>query len=175
MNFLKPSYHSTAKVVDGSLVLSLPDALIPTVMRMDLEEVRAAALEVTPRKETYVLTLKMSKDNVRDIAPFETREQAVAALMAASQALEKGSARTAYVPADEHRAVSSGSALKWIGAVGVVLILFWIVNSMGSQIPRPPAPEGNAATASATGTGASDAAATGVPLSADDYLARQSK
>lgn len=175
MNFFKTSYRSTAKVVDGSLVLSLPDALVPTLMRMDLEEVRAAALEVTPRKETYVLTLKVSKDNIRDIAPFETREQAVAALMAASQALEKGSARANYTPADEQRAGTSGSALKWVGAVGVVLFLFWIVSSMGSQIPRPPASEGATNTASATGASAGGKDATGVPLSADEYLARQTQ
>ncbi len=54
-------HSSTAKVVDGSLVLSLPDAVTPVVMRLSLEEAKSAAFTVLEKKDLHVLTVQFSE------------------------------------------------------------------------------------------------------------------
>ena len=83
-------YESSAKVVDGNLILSLPDAINPVVWRMELGSVKASALEVKPlaAEGTFLLSLKTPKGEVHDIAPFQTRDQAVRALMRVSAGLQ---------------------------------------------------------------------------------------
>src|SRR5688500_11156310 len=88
-------YASSAKVVDGALILSLPDALSPVVWRMDLGHVESSALEVRPQDNgTYMLTLKTPREDLHNIAPYSSRGPAVKALMAASRALEHGQGRS---------------------------------------------------------------------------------
>ena len=84
-------YASSASVVDGTLILSLPDALAPVVWRMDLGHVKSSALEVRDQSDgTFMLTLKTPREDIHNIAPFATRAQAVRALMAVSRAMEQG-------------------------------------------------------------------------------------
>ena len=40
------NYQSSARVVDGKLILSFPHALTPVVWQMDLSQTKASALEV---------------------------------------------------------------------------------------------------------------------------------
>jgi hypothetical protein len=85
------SLSPSARVVDGTLVLSLPDALTPIVWRLDLGQTKASALEVRVHDNgNHVLVLRTPKGEIHEIAPYETRAGAVQALMAVSQALESG-------------------------------------------------------------------------------------
>lgn len=173
---------ATAKVVDGALILTLPDAVSPTVWRWDLGQVKASALEVCEtEKGLYRLLLKTPRGESHDVALFEERDVAVRALMAVSHAMEKaqGQARFGQRDAadDKHRddvfsfsqkaATSKGEGAKWLVAVGgvlILIILFFFLAQMEPQHMASPGPDGFRPSSDA---GSGDA---GVPLSADEYL-----
>lgn len=170
-------YTSSARIVDGTLVLSLPDALTPVVWRMDMGHAKASAIEVRENKDgAYVLTLKTPRGDVNDIAPFATKAGAVRALMEVSHAMESAHGQIrpsmALVPAGEQtvsapatapRPTSGGKILT--GIIGVLLLLgivMMLVTAGPGPGVMPPAD-----------TAANDPAAAtrpGVPVSADDFL-----
>lgn len=183
METLTGNYSASASVVDGTLIISLPQALTPVVWRMELGHVRASALEVRKQDNgTHVLTLKTPKGDVYDIAPFDTRGKAVQALMSVSRAMEQahGQLRAAatgsahdMAAAPAHAAAPQASAPETskgrfvTGIIGTALLLGLIaifLNMTGPNTASTP-PGGSTATA-----GAAAAPATGVPLSADDFL-----
>ena len=96
---------SSAKVIDGTLILTLPDAVRPVVWQMQLGQTKSSALEVREQGGNWVLFLKTPRMDVLEIAPFSTKDAAVHALIAVSKAMEKasgqmGSGATGYpVPA----------------------------------------------------------------------------
>ena len=91
--FKKPvnGEHSSAKVVDGNLIISLFDAINPVVWRMELGSVKASAMEVKPQSAdgSFMLILKTPRGDVHEVAPFTRRDDAVAALMSISDALQE--------------------------------------------------------------------------------------
>lgn len=178
-------YASSAKVVDGTLILSLPDALSPVVWRMDLEHVQSSALEVREQDNgTYMLTLKTPREDLHNIAPFSSRGPAVRALMAASRALEQGQGRSRVVSAVNDSkaaapapvvhfpyAVNKGGAGKWLLTVlvSVAIVIVFLNIKNGMQPPTGSLTGESTAAASRTSVQApSDA--TGVPVPADDFL-----
>ena len=81
---------STAKVVDGILILSLPDAMSPVVWQMELGQSKSSALEVRNSADGFfVLALKTPRQDILEIAIYQQKEQAIKALLATSQAMEK--------------------------------------------------------------------------------------
>src|SRR5690606_21303301 len=53
------NYAASASVVDGTLIISLPDAITPVVWRFALGQAKASALEVRPQDDgTFMLLLK---------------------------------------------------------------------------------------------------------------------
>jgi hypothetical protein len=178
--------NSSARVVDGKLILSYPDALTPVVWQMDLATAKASALEVREVKNNFVLTLKTMKGETADIAPFATKDEAVAALMAASSALQnaQGNIRPMNTAANEgatiSHAIPTSQPTKRGGklATGIlaVLLIVVLIGIWGSMAPRAPTSVSNAANgptgaASAPNFGGSDEP--GVPLSADEFLLKQ--
>jgi len=188
------NYVSGARVVDGTLILSLPDAIIPTVWRLDLGHVRASALEVRPDPNEdgkFVLVLKTPKSDVHDIAPFDNKGKAVAALMAAGHALENAhgqikpdlyssnnnkppskpshSRKKASLPAIYQKPVSSSKG-KWIsGAIAVVLLVV-MVNLLINIGPKPSASVANGFGNTSLSSANSATGSTGVPVSANAFL-----
>lgn len=80
----------SAKVVDGILILSLPDALRPVVWQMELGQSRTSALEVREQEDgTCHLTLKTPRQDVLEMAPYATKAQAIKALQTVATAMEK--------------------------------------------------------------------------------------
>ena len=183
-----PANTASARVVDGKLILSYPDAITPVVWQMDLSTARASALEVLENaKGHFILTLKTMKGESADIAPFETKAAAVDALMAASRALENahGRIRTggeaissaappASITATAHE--KSGRGRKWAAGLLAFLLIAFLIGVWGSIAPRAPMSVDNAAggPVSSSPTGASSNEA-GVPLSADDFLMQQQR
>lgn len=84
-------YTSSAKIVDGILVLSLPDAIHPVVWQMELGQSKSSALEIRDNDHgEYVLTLKTPRQDVLDIAIYADRDDALQALMTVAHAMESG-------------------------------------------------------------------------------------
>jgi hypothetical protein len=188
-------YVSSAKVVDGALIISLPDAVSPVVWRMDLGSVKSSALEVRDQKDgSFMLTLKTPNNDLQEIAPFAEKAVAVRALMAVSSALENG--QNAYgarsssslmageiqtLPPQGPQVVykSDGSVAKWVSGIAAVLVLVILLSIMVHQTPRTSTFD-NAASATAAALPHSmsmdqSANQTGVPVSADDFLREHSK
>lgn len=179
------AYESSAKVVDGNLIISLPDALNPIVWRMELGSVKASALEVRPHANdgTFVLSLKTPKGDVHDVAPFDSRERAVQALMRISNAMQgasgnmvapsfapPGVSTAQELPSRPALSGTGSSSYKWLIALGgviIVIFLFAQLSSMTQQRMGTPAVVGDQPATSVTGA---PTAESGIPQSADDAL-----
>lgn len=179
------SLTSSASVVDGKLILSLPDAATPVVWQMDLEQAKSSALEVREDAKTgrFALALKTQKGETLDIAAYEDKALAVQALMVTSKALENahGKIRPAAAnsqdagPASARFAQQGGFAgaqpqtgSKASAILAILLILFLF---MAWAFTIPKASDTIARTRSAaTGAPTTD---TGVPVSADDFLSNR--
>lgn len=160
--------NASAKVVDGNLIISLPDAKNPVVWRMALGEARAAAIEVVARDSDHVLILKTAKGETTDIAPFDTREGATEALMAVSHAMENasGSIKPSATTVGTTTVVAKdGTAWKWLIPLALILAALFFFSRTASMT-----------TTTTQSTGVTNAPATGgsgdvgVPLSADSFL-----
>lgn len=86
-------FQPSAKVVDGLLILSLPDAISPVVWQMEVGQSKSSALEVRPAENDneFCLMLKTARSDVLDIARYNSKDKAVRALLTVSQAMEKAS------------------------------------------------------------------------------------
>jgi hypothetical protein len=178
----QPSHsRASARVVDGKLVLSYPHAKTPVVWQMDLAQTKASALEVLKSKDDdgYTLTLKTPKGESLEVAPFETRAQAVDALMAASHALENSSGHirqentggivnTAVSEQRTAKPKSRGRLAPIILGLLMLLILFGMWSMVSAPL-APPVQEGQGTATSAPGA-ENPRAEPGVPQSADDLL-----
>lgn len=192
MNLFKGCYQDHAKVVDGKLILSLPNATTPVVWQMDLNQAKTSALEVNDnKKDGFALVMKTPKGETIEIAPFARREQAVHSLMAASKALSRAhgqinvqnsaAANTAANP----QPIITGPQRKsgWLKKIGFIalglFIIFLMVNYLASLSPRAPsgmAPRGLMDDTSSIDTGPAPAdapPASGVAVPADEFLKRR--
>lgn len=163
-------YQSSAKVVDGNLIISLPDAINPIVWRMELGNIKASAMEVRANDNNHLLTLKTPKGEVHDIAPFETREAAVTALMRVSHALEKAegqmasvSPRNSYIPEHPNGVYKKSNTKKWVWGIVASLAILYVLYALTASVPVN-------TTAITSGTPSPAQGESGVPLSADEYL-----
>lgn len=181
LNFKPRKSQSDAKasVVDGKLVLSLPDALAPIVWQMDLAQAKASALEVLHDENTdrHLLKLKTPKGEVIEIAVFASRSQAVHGLMAASEALSNAHGLIRPVPnaGEEGQTVKAPKSTKarnkkWLGAVLSLAILFVLFTIWSSMIPKQINSSGAYAPTASTAGPASPQTSSGVPVSADAFL-----
>lgn len=176
-----PDYQSSAKVVDGNLIISLPDAMNPIVWRMELGSVKASALEVrTMTDGGFMLSLKTPKGEVHDVAPFTSREPAVDALMKVSSALQNAHGKMvpftapAHIasthPAQSHSAPENASAagsLKWLIALAGVIIVIMLFSYLSSMTPTR---SSETSPSSASGITGETNETSGVPESADKML-----
>ena len=166
--------NSSARVVDGKLILSYPEAINPVVWQMDLSQAKASALEVSQNaKGQSVLTLKTAKGEAVDIAPFATKEEAVSALMAAAHALEnaQGHIRPLGI-AHQNGTTALNTHTKeqksfWAASILGALLIVILIMIWGALNARPPASsEPLASTTKSFGQQDEN----GVPLSADEFL-----
>ncbi|MCB1681146.1 MAG: hypothetical protein H6858_06850 [Rhodospirillales bacterium] len=178
---------SSASIVDGKLILSLPDAYTPVVWQMDLEQAKSSALQVKEdvKNNRFNLCLKTLKGEVEDIASYEDRASAIQALMATSNALENahGKIRPQAIRAANHNnsqpAISNASPARFssgeahhggkAGAVLAVVMILLLVMAWSFSIPRS---TDSILSRKATSSSASSEE-TGVPVSADDFLSRR--
>jgi len=187
----KQDTKASARVVDGKLILSLPDAHKPIVWQMDLGQAKASALEVRDNadKTEYALILKTPRGESIEVATFAERELALEGLMAASRALENAQGQiwaggpvpandgghNGFVPALHSASPRSHGAGRWIGIILGVLLIGILALLWSSPVPIPTdgpnvsmAPDSSAAPEDPT-----SADSNGVPLSADAFLEKQ--
>ena len=181
VKMMPEKYSSTAKVIDGVLILSLPDAVSPVVWQMELGQSKSSALEIRNSDNgQFVLTLKTPRQDVIDIATYANRDLAIKALLVTSSALEKaqGQLRSSAnenshpnypLPVVTRSASGAFHIMKkillWLSAIaaGILLlgfVLFLISSALNVFMS---ATSGNSAAPQAT-SGGSD------PVSADDFF-----
>jgi hypothetical protein len=176
------NYSASASVVDGTLIISLPNAISPVVWRLDLGQARASALEVRAHEDgTYTLLLKTPRGDVNDIAKFDAKAQAVSALMAVSGAMKQAhgqvksvandsSAHSANLPVPVKATSKPGrSGKNFIApliALSLIILLLVAIMNMGPVPNVQPGLPGDMAASQAP-------TESGVPLSADDFLKNQ--
>jgi hypothetical protein len=175
----------SAKVVDGILILSLPNAVTPALWQMEMGQSKSSALEVREQTDgTFMLTLKTPRQDVQDIAPFAAREDAVEALMTVAAAMEKaqGQMRPAQLVAASEQAGAYQSYLpaimphpahhhphhhRWIKILLGVLIVLALIFFVTKPSPRLPIDE------SGSGVTGTSSIQSGDPVSADDFFKNQ--
>lgn len=172
----KQTSQASASVVDGKLVLSLPDASTPVVWQMDLDKTKASALEIisNDNQTEHKLGLKTPGGEKIEIATFDNMTYAKEGLISAADALKNAQGQirpgavaennmhpTAY---DQPQRRRGGKKWLWIllGIIGIFVALnIWAslsgIPPQGIALPDAPAIENQA----------------GVPMSADEFLRRQ--
>lgn len=159
---------SSASVVDGNLIISLPGAKQPVVWRMALGEARAAALEVIEKKGEAILVLKYPKGDSIDIAPFDNKTQALDALMSVSRAMHTAhgkirSGSDAAPVRDTPRKSSTSFNWKWLIPFALIILSVFLYSHSVSMVPSTYIDENNISSPNNTDI-------TGVPMSADSFL-----
>lgn len=160
----KHNKTSSAKVVDGSLILSLPDAKTPVVWRMALGEARAAALEVREGADAHTLVLKYPKGDTIDIAPFESKDKALGALMAVSRAMQSATGKTAGAAQPDPERPAGGAGWKWLIPLILIILAVFLFSRTAALVPV------DYTAGQETSTSPGGAATDGVPQSADRFL-----
>ncbi len=166
-----------ATVQNGTLVLSLPNAKNPVVWRLNMGQVETAAIEVREdRAKGFKLVLKNTETDVQDIAPFDSKDEALKALRAVMSAVENVSHQS-FAGEQDNASRKSSSGQKQSGGWGVLifgLVLIMIVMyGFFALSPQPTVNSGGGALPSSAtnfNTGASSSSSTGKPLSAEDFL-----
>lgn len=186
-NILSPSPSSTASLVDGHLILSLPDAIDPVIWRMALDKIGTATfgIKTSNDNKTTKLILKPKKGTVEIIATFDSKKEATTALMLTSNALQTQSAQTINSDSSERRTSTTqdravkptpmaappapkAETQKWSIAILGALIVIGLYVYLTTLIPdtnigfEPSTPTSFVTT--------SPQETTGVPISADDFL-----
>lgn len=173
----KEPLTSSSEVVENHLVLSLTNAIDPIVWRIAFDKVGTASFEIKEIKTSghHKLVLKPHKETAETIAVFEEREDALTALIQASDAMQKP-AKTCTVttakPQEANNIIaadSSKKSKKWLwlflGLITLIALYGYLVNLM----PNRTANFGSAQT-TASSSAKSNNAQSGVPMSADDFL-----
>lgn len=185
-NFKKKSNSLSADVINEHLILSLPHALEPIVWRMAMDKIGTAAFEVKQdaKSETTNLILKPKKGTAEIIAPFATKEDAIDALMAASNAMQnaertstandspntrkpnriKEKTKITHAPSVKNASESQ----KWIIAILGAIIVIGLYSYLTTLIPNT-VDSTTISNQASMATGAPQDT-TGVPVSADDFF-----
>jgi len=169
----KNKYQTSAKIVEDTLILSLPDAVSPVVWRMDFSNIKEAAIEIKEKKNgSYSLVMKMPDGDIKDIAPFDDKDAAMHALMMASDAMGGGFVK----PTSKYKGAKTSDDNSKIGQVvaggaGLIIILIMLFSFANIGPKSVKNTTGEAAQYSpSSNSGHVD---TGVPILADDFLRSQ--
>ena len=177
---MSKSTSQKATIVDGKLILSLPDAQMPVVWQMDLDKAQSASFTVQEdkKKKTFALVSKTSDNDADEIAIFEDKQDAVDALMETSNTLQSahGQIKPDGVPTTKmaaNKSVKPDTSDK-LGAflalvLVLVLVLIWMVSASGRITPI----DGDISVTGTTTSPANARDSAGVPVSADDFLSNR--
>lgn len=131
-------HKAEANVIDGILIVSLPNAETPAVWRFDLTQVTIGGVEVRENDGRFVIGARNAKGELQDIAAYPTRESATQALTVITQAMmnapairpaaaataEAAPAQAAAMPAHIAAAAQPrGFVSRWARRIGTVAII----------------------------------------------------
>lgn len=183
MGFLKKKNNenqSSASVNDGSLIVSLPEAIEPKVWRIDLQKAKESSFEVKKQEKTFSLIAKKTPRAKPDvIGEFETKQEALNALMMVSEALKTNKTQSVAPLKDKPTKgkkvikqavpVARNSDNRGLVALLATLLVIGIVYFFWTEtMPTSQTFE----TRELTGQSITDPSQpqTGVPMSADEFL-----
>ncbi len=141
--------RNSARVIDGKLVLSFPNALSPVLWQFDLCQVKASALEVLKSGEkgdACFLQLRTARGETQKIAEFETMEEGRGALLIVSRAMEKARGRIRCRPESDNNASSAAAAprhgfwggfLRFLGVLAGLFLIWLLVSYLYSLYYTP--------------------------------------
>ncbi|MGH1404600.1 MAG: hypothetical protein ACRBDL_10185 [Alphaproteobacteria bacterium] len=174
--------QSSISIVDGKLILSLPNATSPVVWQMDLGAAQSSSFTINEdkKKKQFALISKNQDGNAEDIATFSDKDTAISVLMETASALQNAHGQIksepiatitpanmaaqgilAGAPANDTKNDKLGALL----AVGLIIVLFaiWAISATKSSSLEE-------LSSAPSSTPAQNSDATGVPVSADDFL-----
>lgn len=181
-------------IVDGKIILSLPEACEPVVWQMDLERAQSAAFTVKEKKKEkrFALVLKSDDGEAEDIAEFDDKKSAVAVLMETSSVMQnahgliKGAGATApsgvgaqAQPSVVASSAKSGGSDKAGAVLAVILVVILLgIWAISASIPSKVGSVGSTAASSSSSSNFVSAPtpareSSGVPVSADDFLSNR--
>jgi phosphate/sulfate permease len=163
---------TSANVVDGYLILSLLNAQEPKIWRMALEKIGTASFEIKQEKDSTVtkLILKPKKGAAEIIASFDINEKAIEALTLAANALqhkETAPSKLDSITTNQDNAISSESP-KWVIVLLGLFIVIGLYYYLTTLIPEKNIGFDLGTTSQINKLSPQEA--TGVPVSADDFL-----
>tara|TARA_R110002072_G_scaffold133593_3_gene274130 strand:+ start:458 stop:1000 length:543 start_codon:yes stop_codon:yes gene_type:complete len=172
------SLNSNVSIVDGKLILSLPEADMPVVWQMDLQAAQSSAFTVDEdkKKKLFNLILKNHDGAVQEIAAFKEKKDAVDILMKTSSALQnahgliKDQPQAANNQQYQNRVTHIDTKNDKMGAIlAVCLILLllgiWMIGASGKLSEN-----GTISTANTQASSSNPRETSGVAVSADDFL-----
>ncbi len=168
---------SSVTIVDGKLILSLPDAKMPVVWQTDFTQAQSSVFTIQEdKKKTFTLISKNSENVVIEIATFDKKQDAVDILMDTSAVIQNAHGQTKQSPSNNIPAQSVEKNDRTSAALALALIivlgLIWTMSASKKLDP-------SANTASSNSTSLNSASSTnpressGVPVSADDFLSNR--
>jgi len=185
MNFLnkKNNNQTTANVIDNHLILSIPNAKNPVLWRMELKKTGAASFEVKEDKSgSYLLIIKPTKTTSETIAPFDHKQDAVDALMAASTALQNAPSNSSSTGSNKGNnsgtknkkssTQNNGNNDNKSGSTWLIVILgtATVIGLFAYLLSLAPKDTTLKAQTISSIQNSSPQKSTGVPVSADDFL-----
>lgn len=169
---------SNVKIVDGKLILSLPEAQTPVVWQMDLEKAQSASFTVIENKKdkNFALVFKSADGTADDIAPFDEKQTAVDILMETSNVLQNAHGKIKPA-ANNNGSYSNEKKSDKLGAILavsliIVLIVIWSFSAAGPGRIGEGGVNPASSSASAGGNGDPRQSA-GVAVSADEFLSNR--
>ena len=140
-----------AKVVDGVLILSLPDADSPVVWRMELGKTKASAIEVRAENDNgetvHALIVKTPQSDVYKIGTYTDKTNATRALLALTEAMNNAQgqlrpALPAVISSGDGRNMSQKrgilgwifQTLKWLFALVCLLSFLYLASIIGPVV-----------------------------------------
>ncbi len=171
--------HPNVNIVDGKLILSLPNAQMPVVWQMDLNSAQSTAFTVKENKKdkNFALIAKSQENEINEIALFDDKQSAVNILMETSDALQNAHGKInqeVIVASNNNGKLSSNNKSKEnkIGAalataLIIVIALIWMLSASRSVNLE------NRDLTSANNISTSPQNTSGVAMSADDFLSNR--
>ncbi len=168
---------SNTAIVDGKLILSLPNAQMPVLWQMDLEKAQSSTFTIQEDKKNkkFTLILKEQDESINEIADFDDKQTATDVLMETSHVLQNAHGQIKPATASTNNSKKQPAEKKEnndkAGAIIALLLiialtLVWIVSSSGN-IKR------TESTSVSTLSGSTARESSGVPVSADDFLSNR--
>lgn len=171
--------ENTVKIQNGKLVLSLPLAIDPTVWHMHIGAYNAYAFEIKTVAKKYALHIRLESNDPQEIARFAKKADALAIMMQATEILEDAhgtnntapkSRKVKNTPTEQPSCKHKKTAIIGIMLLLILAMIFVWGNMVTNHVTinaAAPVDGQQAIQEQNSGT------ASGVPLSADDFLSAQ--